>query len=134
MLHQKFYFHHGLITKFLCKTKVFAWTIECQEAWEAIKQKYQDTLILITPKWDMEFHIHTDASNLVIEAMLVQNPIEKCDQPIAYASKFINNAKKTTPPLKGKYLLWFMFCINSDIIYLETSLFSTSTTWHCYTL
>jgi hypothetical protein len=42
----------------------------------------------------MEFHIHTYPSNLVVRAMLVQNPIEKCDQPIAYASKFLNNVKK----------------------------------------
>jgi len=83
---------------------VFAWTTECQKAWEAIKQKYQDTLILITPKWDMEFYIHTDASNLVVEAMLVQNPIEKCDQPIAYASKFINNAKKNYTTIEREIL------------------------------
>ncbi len=51
-------------------------------------------MILIAPKWDMEFHIHTYPSNLVVRAMLVQNPIEKCDQPIAYASKFLNNVKK----------------------------------------
>jgi hypothetical protein len=42
----------------------------------------------------MEFHLHTYASNLAIEAMLAQNPIEKCDQPIAYASKLISNAKE----------------------------------------
>ncbi len=66
--------------------------------WEAIKQKYLDTLILIAPKWDMEFYIHTYASNLV--AMLVQNPTKKCDQPIAYASKFLNNAKKNYTTIK----------------------------------
>jgi hypothetical protein len=33
-------------------------------------------------------------SNLKVRAMLAQNPIEKCDQLIAYASKFLNNAKK----------------------------------------
>jgi hypothetical protein len=52
----------------------------------------------------MEFYIHTDASNLVVEAMLVQNPIEKCDQPIAYASKFINNAKKNYTTIEREIL------------------------------
>jgi len=42
----------------------------------------------------MEFHVHTNASNLVVEIMLVQNATKKCDQPIAYASKFLKNAKK----------------------------------------
>ncbi len=53
-----------------------------------------DAPILIAPKWDMEFHVHIDMSNLAIEAMLAQNPTKKCDQPIAYASKLLNNAKK----------------------------------------
>jgi hypothetical protein len=26
--------------------------------------------------------------------MLAQNPTRKCDQPIAYASRFLNNVKK----------------------------------------
>ncbi len=42
----------------------------------------------------MEFHVHIDASNLIIGTVLAQNPIKKCDQPIAYASKLLNNAKK----------------------------------------
>jgi hypothetical protein len=67
------------IMKLLCKTKLFAWIAKGQEAWEAIKQKYLDAPILVTPKWDMEFHVHTYASNLAIGAMLVQNLANKCD-------------------------------------------------------
>ncbi len=54
------------------------WMSRSQEAWEAIKYKYLYALILIAPKWDMEFHIHTNTSNLVVKVMLVQNPIGKC--------------------------------------------------------
>ncbi len=39
-------------------------------------------------------HVHTNASNLAIGAMLPQNLVGKCDQPIAYASKLLNNVKK----------------------------------------
>jgi len=42
----------------------------------------------------MEFHIHINALNSAIRAMLVQNPIEECDQPIAHPSKLLNNAKE----------------------------------------
>ncbi len=84
----------GPIIKLLRKTKMFAWIAKCQKLWEAIKQRYLDAPILITLKWDMEFHIHTNASNLAIGVMLAQNPIEKCDQPIAYASRLLNNAEK----------------------------------------
>jgi hypothetical protein len=74
------------ITKLLWKIKAFEWTAKCQQAWEEIKQRYMDALILISLHWDIEFHVHRDASNLVVEIMLVRNLIEKCDQPIAYAS------------------------------------------------
>jgi hypothetical protein len=73
---------------------VFEWTTKCQKKWEAIKQQYLDASILVAPRWDMEFHVHIDVSNLAIRAMLAQNPIGKCDQLITYASKLLNNAKK----------------------------------------
>jgi hypothetical protein len=53
-----------------------------------------DALILIAPRWDLEFHVHIDASNLAIGVMLAQNPTEKCDQPITYAAQLLNNAEK----------------------------------------
>jgi hypothetical protein len=48
----------------------------------------------------MEFHVHIDASNLVVGVMLAQNPIGKCDHPIAYASKLLNNAEKNYITIK----------------------------------
>ncbi len=43
------------------------------------KTRYLDALILIASKWDMEFHVHIDTSNLTIGAMLALNPTRKCD-------------------------------------------------------
>jgi hypothetical protein len=37
---------------------------------ELIKHKYVKTPILISPNWDVEFHVHTNASLLTIGAML----------------------------------------------------------------
>jgi hypothetical protein len=52
----------------------------------------------------MEFHVHTYALNLVVEAMLAQNPIRKCDQPIIYTSRLLNNAKKNYTTTKMEEL------------------------------
>jgi hypothetical protein len=52
----------------------------------------------------MEFHVHTDASNLVIEVMLAQNPTRKCDQSIAYASILLNNLEKNYTTIKREAL------------------------------
>ncbi len=42
----------------------------------------------------MEFHVHTNGSNLVVKVMLAQHPTKKCDQPIAYTSRHLNNVEK----------------------------------------
>jgi hypothetical protein len=49
---------------------------------------------LISPNWQVEFHVHIAASLLVIEAMLFQNLIGKSDQPVVYAFKFLNKTKQ----------------------------------------
>jgi hypothetical protein len=41
---------------------------------------------LISPNWELEFHVHTYASRLAIGAILAQNPIGKFDEPVMYAS------------------------------------------------
>jgi hypothetical protein len=51
-----------------------------------------EALILIPPNWQLEFHMHTNASLLVVGAMLAQIPTSKYDQPIVYASRLINKA------------------------------------------
>jgi hypothetical protein len=56
------------ITKFMQKSEKFIWTRKCQEAWETIKCKYVEALILIAPNWEKEFHVHMDTSNLEVGA------------------------------------------------------------------
>jgi hypothetical protein len=76
---EDFAFIMVFITELLHKTIVFEWTLEHQVVWETIKTRCINTLILIAPRWDLEFHVHMDASNLVVKVMLAQNPTEKCD-------------------------------------------------------
>ncbi len=82
------------ITKLLRKIEAFEWIVECQQTWERIKQCYMDAPILISLHWDIEFHVHTNVSNLVVKVMLTQNLIEKCNQPITYESQLLNNVEQ----------------------------------------
>jgi hypothetical protein len=59
-----------------------------------IKGKYMDALILIAPKWDLEFHICTYASNMVVGDMFVQKLIGKCDQLISYAFHLFDHVER----------------------------------------
>ena len=42
----------------------------------------------------MDFHVHCDASNIAIGALLAQNIYGDRDSPIHYASQFLNNVEK----------------------------------------
>jgi hypothetical protein len=37
------------------------------------------------PNWQLEFHVHIDASLLAMHVLLAWNPTGKYDQPIVYA-------------------------------------------------
>ncbi len=50
------------ITKLLRKVEAFEWTIECQIAWEDIKNQYIQAPILINSSYKLKFHVHTNAS------------------------------------------------------------------------
>jgi hypothetical protein len=52
-----------------------------------------DALILISTHWDIKFHVHMDVYNLVLKIMLAHKLTRKCDQPIAYASRLLNNVE-----------------------------------------
>ncbi len=86
-----------------------------------------DAPIFITPRWDLDFHVQTNVSNLVIKAMLTQNPTGKCNQSIAYAYRLLNNAKcnYTTmecEPLAMAYALhkfWHYLLSNKFVFYMD---------------
>jgi hypothetical protein len=59
---------------------------------------------LISPNWDLEFHVHIDASRLTIRAIFAQNPIDKFDQPVIYASKLLNLLEKNYTTIEKEAL------------------------------
>ncbi len=59
---------------------------------------------MISPNWDVEFHVHIDASLLVVGAMLTQNLIEKHDQPVVYGSTLLNNVKRNYSTIECEVL------------------------------
>ncbi len=59
---------------------------------------------MIALRWDLEFHIHIDMSNLTVSTMLAQNPIEKCNQLIAHVFQLLNNAEKNYTTIEKEAL------------------------------
>ncbi len=102
---KNFAFIMAPITKLMRKTEPFILTIECQKAWDKIKQKYMAAPILIPPNQQLEFHVHIDASLLVIGAMLALNPIGKYDQPLIYASRLLSKVEQNYITTKREMLV-----------------------------
>jgi hypothetical protein len=105
------------ITRPTKKTKTFIWMEECQKAWELIKHKYIEAPILISPNWQVEFHVHTNASLLVMGAMLSQNVIRKSDQPMMYASRLLNITQQNYSTTHTQVLA-MVFSLHKFIHYL----------------
>ena len=58
--------------KLLNKDATFCWDEECQHNLDVLKEKMVNALILIFPDWKKEFHVHVDASCIVLGAVLTQ--------------------------------------------------------------
>ena len=52
----------------------YQWTTECQQSFELLKRKLVEAPILKFPDWSRKFHVHIDASALVVGAILAQPP------------------------------------------------------------
>jgi len=56
----------------LNKFELFRWTPECDKEFEILKEKLSTTPILIFINWEIEFHVHVDASSIALGALLAQ--------------------------------------------------------------
>jgi hypothetical protein len=52
-------------TKLMEKSTSFVWTHKYQTMWENIRIQYTKAPTLVNSNWDLEFHIYTNASQLL---------------------------------------------------------------------
>ena len=57
--------------KLLKKDATFCWNDECQKSLDVLKEKMVIMPILVFPDWKKEFHVHMDASCIVLGVMLI---------------------------------------------------------------
>ena len=73
---------------------VFIWRYECKESFNKLKVTLSTKPILKAYNWKPIFHVHVDASNFAIGAILAQPREGKMDFPICYAARQFNNVEK----------------------------------------
>nr|GEV15773.1 reverse transcriptase domain-containing protein [Tanacetum cinerariifolium] len=81
-----------LMTHLLEKETTFIFSKEFIEAFNILKKKLTEALILVAPDWDLSFEIMCDASDFAVGAVLGQRKT-KHFQPIHYASKTMTDAQ-----------------------------------------
>nr|GEX11324.1 reverse transcriptase domain-containing protein [Tanacetum cinerariifolium] len=80
------------MTHLLEKETPFMFSKDCIDAFETLKKKLTEALILVFPNWNLPFELMCDASNFAIGAVLGQQKT-KHFQPIHYAGKTMTEAQ-----------------------------------------
>jgi hypothetical protein len=75
------------LEKLLKKSEIFWWTPKCDKVFDILKEKLSTAPILIFPNWEIEFHVHVDASGITRGAILVQPGEGNMDHPIYFSSQ-----------------------------------------------
>ena len=70
------------------------WMKQCEEAFQKLKRNLATAPILRALDWDVEFHVHTDASTYAIISIVTQPGENKLDYPIYFSSRELDNAEK----------------------------------------
>jgi hypothetical protein len=81
------------IEKLLRKDTKYQWNDECQQGLDTLKEKMVTTPILVFPYWDKTFHVHIDASTIVLGAILAHPGAGDLDHPIEFACKNLSDSK-----------------------------------------
>ncbi|GJW13231.1 reverse transcriptase domain-containing protein, partial [Tanacetum coccineum] len=116
------------MTHLLEKETPFVFLKECIKAFNILKKKITEALILVAPDWDLPFEIMYDTSDYAVGAVLGQRKT-KHFQPIYYASKTITDAQAHYTTTEKELLaivyafekFWLYLVLSKTIVYTDHS-------------
>jgi hypothetical protein len=68
----------------------FRWSQDCQDSFEFLNKKLVEAPILKFSEWLRVFHVHVNASSIVVGCVLAQPYDDTIDHPNAYSSHNLN--------------------------------------------
>jgi hypothetical protein len=96
------------LEKLLKNYELFRWKPECGKAFIILKEKLSIAPILIFPNWEIEFHVHVDASSISLGAIFAQPREGNMDHPIYFARRKISQDEwnYTTIEREGLFMIY----------------------------
>lgn len=113
------------LTNLLRKNVRFIWTVQCQQAWEKIRDRLVSAPILCCPDFTQEFTIQTDASDFGLGAVLSQT-IDGEERVICFLSKSLTPQERKFSTVE-KECLAVLWSIEKLRPYVEGSHFTVIT-------
>jgi hypothetical protein len=72
----------------------FSWSIDYQELVKVSNNKLVEATMLRFSNWSKKFHVHVDASNIIVKALLSQPRKDNIDHPNFYTNWELNNVER----------------------------------------
>jgi RNase H-like domain found in reverse transcriptase len=96
--YQKFISHYSDLAQPLNyltkKDKKFEWTTDCQNAFDTMKKRFTEELVLLMPDQSKPFQIKSDTSKVATRAILIQLGSNGDRHPIAFMSKTFSETER----------------------------------------
>jgi hypothetical protein len=92
----------------LKKSELFRWTHECDREFDILKEKLSSAPILIFLNWEIESHVHVDASGITLGSILAQPGEGNMDHPIYFSSRKLSQDESnyTTTKREGLAMIY----------------------------
>ena len=108
------------LTNLLKKGRKFVWTESCKQAFDKLKAILANDPVLVAPDFQKSFKLATDASDVGVGAVLLQQDDEGVDRPVSYFSKKLNKHQRVYSTIE-KETLSLVLALQHFEVYLASS-------------
>ena len=108
------------LTDLLSKKAKFVWTDKCQVAFNKVKAILTNSPVLVAPNFEKGFKLATDASDVGVGAVLMQEDADGIDHPVCYYSKKFDKHQKNYSTIE-KETLALLLALQQFEVYLSTT-------------